>query len=422
MRATLIYSSSGALSYASAGTLAQSLAPQLIAPEMMAGLKFNLNQPLGIWGNGYLAQSGIATNGIAQYRAAPASMPIPTTTGFCQATGANSGPTWASGGSSATSAGTVQLYSPVPNASASFSFDPAGNTVNATTATVTAGTCASVWPQSPLAAPPAGAISSAASVWPPAIQARQRMARYLYVLMAMLSEVFDTGASNPYPYPTTDPAVTPGPVAKELNTRRLAQWAINAVTFATNDSIMVPFKYDPYVFNTSGLAGWTPGWHLVDDKLLPVGTTGYPPGEVSQDAAGTFGVVWGCKPPALLLSETIAFHNRRVADTGWTAAAPNQNRYSKGPGSPPAPAVPYLEPSRVPQGSLFVELYCPRAAYNQAAPPDLYVATPNGWCSTSTGRRRRAAAFRHTRFGGSLSGKTRSRPRAATSNDVRSAS
>ena len=80
-----------------------------------------------------------------------------------------------------------------------------------------------------------------------------------------------------------------------LDTRRLAQWAINAVCFQTNDSIMVPFKYD---LNPLTAAGWQS-----DDDITNV------------DADGSSGVVWGCKPPELLLTEAAAFHNRGVGDT-----------------------------------------------------------------------------------------------------------
>ncbi len=202
-------------------------------------------------------------------------------------------------------------------------------------------------------------------------------ARYLYALMMMLrNTVPATGyPPTPFPYPYTQglatgaPALT-GTQCLELDTRRIAQWAINAVTFATNDSIMVPFKYDPYMFtNASGLPVASPGWHLIDDNI----TTS------SSDATnGTpFGVVWGCKPPELLLTEAVAFHNRRVADTVWNNVSQAKNRTQ---GDKNGPAVPCLQQTRIPQGSLFVELYCPRPPGNQALAPDLYsFDSVNGW-------------------------------------------
>ena len=169
-------------------------------------------------------------------------------------------------------------------------------------------------------------------------------ARFLYTLMMMLRWPA-TGAGFPY-------SQTPSP---ELDTRRIAQWAINAVTFATNDSIMVPFKYDPNVFqkekDTSG--NYSYGWHLWDDDITAN----------SQDAAaGTpFRRRLGCKPPELLLTEAVAFHDRRVADTQWNAENPGKSRTDANTAG--TAAVDYLQQTRIPQGSLFVETsYCPRAA------------------------------------------------------------
>ena len=143
------------------------------------------------------------------------------------------------------------------------------------------------------------------------------------------------------------------------------------MTFATNDSIMVPFKYDPNLFTD------TLGWHLIDDNIVPSESTTYT--IRSQDSGTKFGVVWGCKPPELLLTETVAFHNRRVADTAWSSAADQGYTRSTPNPAKAAPMVSYLQQTRVPQGSLFVELYCPRAASNQAAPTDLYTFTNGAW-------------------------------------------
>ena len=67
-----------------------------------------------------------------------------------------------------------------------------------------------------------------------------------------------------------------------MDARRLAQWAINAVCFETNDSIMVPFKY----------------------YVNPFAATAWSSDDITAASDGTWGVVWGCKPPELLLTET----------------------------------------------------------------------------------------------------------------------
>ena len=89
----------------------------------------------------------------------------------------------------------------------------------------------------------------------------------------------------------------------ELTMRRIAQWAINVACFQTNDSVMVPFKYDTKPFYRDRMG--------CGQQLRPqIGL-----GTNRDTAERNCRVVWGCKPPELLLTETLAFHDRRVADT-----------------------------------------------------------------------------------------------------------
>ena len=86
-------------------------------------------------------------------------------------------------------------------------------------------------------------------------------------------------------------------------------------------------------------------------------------------------MVWGCKPPELLLTEAVAFHDRRVADTVWDDG-PKRKRTDTDT-SPGVAADPTLDQTRIPQGSAFFEVYCPRNPRNSAAPTDLYVQDAN---------------------------------------------
>jgi hypothetical protein len=184
---------------------------------------------------------------------------------------------------------------------------------------------------------------------PPYEQAKQIHARHLYVLMMLLRE---TGTVQYFTEPTPD----------ELIARRIAQWAINAVDFMTPDSVMTPFEYDV-----------TPlGLHLTD----PAPYTGLPwrvDGNLVTDEnlanPNSRGVVWGCKAPDLLLTETLAFHDRRVADT---ALDPGLHKRTDPVGSPPHPGDTSLDQPLIPQGSAFFELYCTRNDTNPQAPRDLY--------------------------------------------------
>ncbi|MGA2031103.1 MAG: hypothetical protein ABSG68_02500, partial [Thermoguttaceae bacterium] len=295
---------------------------QLLPPEMLAGLKLNLSRPLNNW------------HGAAwplQFYNTP----------------------------------TTQWTDP----GGAFSLDPNGNTV-------AFGTDPATRPFIP------GGTVAVGTAPTPAVTARLIQARYLYVLMTFLKDNGNIQVFSPVEALTLDSST---PVGAEFAARRIAQWAINAVCFSTPDSAMVPFKYP---VNPSG--GWCD-----NDLTNPYGSN------PAVAAPGTCGVVWGCKPPELLLTETAAFHNRRVADTAW----------DDGTGDPPLTcsdttsstvAPPcyrwtltdtagktigyagdwYLDQPRTPQGSAFVELYCPRSPASGKPPNDLYYydATRLSWC------------------------------------------
>ncbi|MHC4179945.1 MAG: hypothetical protein ACYSWU_20760, partial [Planctomycetota bacterium] len=90
------------------------------------------------------------------------------------------------------------------------------------------------------------------------------------------------------------------------------------------------------------------------------------------------GLVWGCERPELLLTETLAFHDRRVADTAGEGSA-GHKRTDKNDDDPPAPADEDLDQPRIPQGSAFFELYCPRSPTTAAAPLELYYRVQSQW-------------------------------------------
>ena len=80
-------------------------------------------------------------------------------------------------------------------------------------------------------------------------QARQLHARHLYVLMMLLREA---GVVQFFSHPALAT-----PRKEKLTTRRIAQWAINAVGFMTPDLIMTPFEYDenPFFVDALGQPG-----------------------------------------------------------------------------------------------------------------------------------------------------------------------
>jgi hypothetical protein len=193
-------------------------------------------------------------------------------------------------------------------------------------------------------------------------KARQLMARYLYVLAMTFSD-FSNPSFNKW---TTDPSALAN--IQELNARRVAQWAINAACFRDSSSAMTPFEYQSDIFQR-GYKGWlVDGDPATNEGPAATGGNGAVPGRR---------IVWGCKPPDLVLAETLALHDCATADTDFDG-----NTNSKTTDGPPKTKDNDYDQVRVPQGSLFIELYCCRNPNNPVAPGDLYAPDPKSgkWC------------------------------------------
>lgn len=159
------------------------------------------------------------------------------------------------------------------------------------------------------------------------ISARQLLARHLYVLMMTISYEMNNQI------PTFGDMLTPAvPVSNReaYRARRLAQWAVNVVDYRDNDSIMTAFEFDSVISDGS--------WN-VDGNLL-------------TNEGAHRGVVWGVESPELIFTESLALHDVRVRDSDLDTegrkgmAAPDEDDDT--------------DQMRVPQGSLFLELYNPR--------------------------------------------------------------
>lgn len=214
--------------------------------------------------------------------------------------------------------------------------------------------------------------------------------------------------------PITGNSIAQGYAQHWLTARRVAQWAVNAADFRDRDSIMTGFEFDADPFydndgdatdnaNTLSLNIWQPqsnGTWDVDGDLSRVTPT-------SRDDTDRpwRGVVWGCEYADLLLTETLAFHDRRtqnhvddngrVTDTAGavltgtqyqpyrlTRVGPTTNGVMSGsvvvtdPTSTFTNAVhdPHWDQVRVPEGSAFIELYCTGNLNNPLAPRELYTS------------------------------------------------
>lgn len=192
--------------------------------------------------------------------------------------------------------------------------------------------------------------------------ARSLHARHLFCLASLF---LNPGFAPPCPQETT---LSPAD-HRQLLIRRLAQWSVNAVDFRDSDAIMTAFEYDANPWD---------GWQ-VDGNPGTDGTAGNP--EILNGTNYVFtnpndrGLVWGTESPDLLITETLAFHDRRVKDTD--KAGPMDRKRRPGMGMGMGMGVDEdLDQFRVPQGSLFIELYSPKntAARNPRLPRELYDA------------------------------------------------
>lgn len=225
-------------------------------------------------------------------------------------------------------------------------------------------------------------------------QARQLYARYLYVLACVTCDVkgLVASASN---VSVEHVASDETGIQLENAARMLAQWAINVVDFRDRDSIQTPFAYDlnllTYVYKKAKSetppADWR-GWRYDKNpttsayEFLPVYTDDLKMTENTASAAKFWThVVWGCERPELLITETIALHDRRTSDLPAPAGV------GKSMGSLPSPTNdPHFDQRYRPEGSLFFELYNPWNPQDSPAPELHTLDTASTTTATATGK------------------------------------
>ncbi|MDR1385499.1 MAG: hypothetical protein LBJ67_16870, partial [Planctomycetaceae bacterium] len=176
-------------------------------------------------------------------------------------------------------------------------------------------------------------------------------------------------------------------VCRELVATRLAQWSINLVEFTDVDAIMTPFIFDVNPFDGDGWGTDGSGVSLFTDEFSRISA-----------AHNNYRLIWGMERPDLLLTETLAFHNRNVADTqcggyALTKAFYNANSNyltisTQGDGQWSYNIVNNPDPTtlaqiqnhldscydqiRMPEGSAFLELYCAADPNRPNYPQEIY--------------------------------------------------
>jgi hypothetical protein len=163
---------------------------------------------------------------------------------------------------------------------------------------------------------------------------RQLLARHLYVLALTLTAdpaYGDPGQSQQLKDADAEPA------------RRTAQWAVNVVDFRDADNAMTMFEYDVNPFdgwNVDGIVGGSP--------------------QSQDDSNPMRGLVFGCEKPALLMTETLAWHDRRTDDSAQASAFPSTDGPDTTTTDTRRPDKDFDQLSR-PRGAFFLELYNPSA-------------------------------------------------------------
>ncbi len=176
---------------------------------------------------------------------------------------------------------------------------------------------------------------------------RQMLARHLYVLAMTLVDPFDLNTDE-----------------GKAKARRLAQWAINVVDYRDPDNIMTAFEYDANPFD---------GWNVDGDHSMVTDIYGADNkfgGDVGTPDADIGGVVWGAERPELLITETLAWHDRRTFDGQRESVnsldEPDDAAIEDGIGDVRSGEDMTFDQELRPQGAGFIELYNPWPAETAA--------------------------------------------------------
>jgi hypothetical protein len=205
-----------------------------------------------------------------------------------------------------------------------------------------------------------------------------------------------TAALNSLPTPPLNPSQEARRmVLRKITCQAIAQWAVNCVDMRDADAIMTPFEYDEYPWDGWGVPDGTSGANLpldgdvatdenkgqyIDWEQVPEGpdddvnqredngtkvikafrgptnSEPDPPTPLNQ----TRGIVWGAERPELLITETLAYHNRNTEDL-----ADDYTQKTLIDGDPT------LDQRLRPKGSLYVELFNPWSPTGQY-PAEIY--------------------------------------------------
>ena len=217
--------------------------------------------------------------------------------------------------------------------------------------------------------------------------ARNNFARRLFVLMILLTEYEDRNGNGVALFGDTNGDGTDeydfgdffdftgeGAVDEEdiwAHRRMLAQWCVNVVDFRDPDSIMTPFEVDLDPFDDMG-------WEVDGNPFTTTDASGTVTDE-NVESLGSFPglaaefpnyvVLWGLERPELLITETVALHDRKTQDTETEGAPISQGMASETTPTNGDDPDEDFDSVFVPSASAFFELYNPWLSVDQNPTP-----------------------------------------------------
>ena len=191
---------------------------------------------------------------------------------------------------------------------------------------------------------------------------RQILARNLYCLAQLI-------IPRSYDFPGMETSANALSRAR-IRATAIAQWAVNVVDFRDSDAAMTRFEFDilPFGSNKGLAANFGSKPNLPGPTGLPDKYAYWAPDRIEHANNKQYvGVVWGMEMPELLMTETLAMHDKMLRDTDMDTSGKTCG----------AGGDPDLDQWRFPLASLFIELYNPRTAAGAnalvpGAPSSLY--------------------------------------------------
>ena len=217
------------------------------------------------------------------------------------------------------------------------------------------------------------------------LSSRQAFARSLYCLGQLI-------IPRSYQFPAMT-GMAPGSFDwYRARATAIAQWAINVVDFRDTDAAMTRFEFDIFPFGIGTMPAGSP---IPPPATGPCKLPFWAPDYVQFPAYSVpkeyCGVVWGMEMPELLLTESIALHDKMLRDTDAEAGGHTT--------TDPMTQDDDFDQYRFPLASLFLELYCPRSATSPTsliipgAPSSLYELSSDGTMKLQIGKTVSSPAF-----------------------------